>query len=143
MMAASQFSGEGAPMNIRTMHLAVLLLSTAGLSSCDAPEQPQFQKVTYVDDVEPIIQKHCVVCHVTGQQGARESGLLMDSYESLMKGTTFGQVINPGSAMSSSLYILVSGKDRLTVTMPHGKKPLSDEEIETIRVWIENGAVEN
>ena len=130
-------------MNIRVMYLAAPLLISAGLSSCDKAEQPQFQKVTYANDVEPIIQKHCAVCHVTGKQGARESGLLMDSYESLMKGTPFGQVINPGSAMSSSLYILVSGKDRLTVTMPHGKKPLSDEEIETIRVWIENGAVEN
>ena len=130
-------------MNIRVMYLAAPLLISAGLSSCDKAEQPQFQKVTYANDVEPIIQKHCAVCHVTGKQGARESGLLMDSYESLMKGTPFGQVINPGSAMSSSLYILVSGKDRLTVTMPHGKKPLSDEEIETIRVWIENGALEN
>jgi uncharacterized membrane protein len=130
-------------MNIRAMYLAVPLLISAGLSSCDKAEQPRFQKVTYADDVEPIIQKHCAVCHVSGQPGARESGLLMDSYESLMKGTPFGQVINPGSAMSSSLYILVSGKDRLTVTMPHGKNPLSDEEIETIRVWIENGAVEN
>lgn len=130
-------------MNIRAMYLAAPLLISAGLSSCDKAEQPQFQKVTYANDVEPIIQKHCAVCHVSGQQGARKSGLLMDSYESLMKGTPFGQVINPGSAMSSSLYILVSGKDRLTVTMPHGKKPLSDEEIETIRVWIENGAVEN
>ena len=130
-------------MNIRAMYLAVPLLISAGLSSCDKAEQPQYQKVTYANDVEPIIQKHCAVCHVSGQQGARESGLVMDSYESLMKGTPFGQVINPGSAMSSSLFILVSGKDRLTVTMPHGKKPLSDEEIETIRVWIENGAVEN
>jgi len=130
-------------MNIRAMYLAAPLLISAGLSSCDKAEQPQYRKVTYANDVEPIIQKHCAVCHVSGQQGARESGLVMDSYESLMKGTPFGQVINPGSAMSSSLYILVSGKDRLTVTMPHGKKPLSDEEIETIRVWIENGAVEN
>jgi len=130
-------------MNIRAMYLAAPLLISAVLSSCDKAEQPQFQKVTYANDVEPIIQKHCAVCHVSGQQGARESGLVMDSYESLMKGTPFGQVINPGSAMSSSLYILVSGKDRLTVTMPHGKKPLSDEEIETIRVWIENGALEN
>ena len=130
-------------MNIRAMYLAAPLLISAGLSSCDKSEQPQYQKVTYANDVQPIIQKHCAVCHVNGQQGARESGLVMDSYESLMKGTPFGQVINPGSAMSSSLYILVSGKDRLTVTMPHGKKPLSDEEIETIRVWIENGAVEN
>jgi hypothetical protein len=67
----------------------------------------------------------------------------MDSYESVMKGTRFGQVINPGSAISSSLYILVTGKGNLTIDMPHGKDPLSAEEIETIRVWIENGAVEN
>ena len=130
-------------MNIRALPLAVLLLITAGLSSCDIPEQPQLQKVTYADDVAPIMQKHCAECHAAGQQGAKASGLLMDSYESLMKGTEFGPVIKPGSAMASSLYILVSGKDKLTITMPHGKEPLSDEEIETIRVWIENGAVEN
>lgn len=130
-------------MNFRVMHLVVLLLISAGLSSCDKAETPQLQKVTYTDDVEPIIQKHCAECHVTGQQGARASGLLMDSYESLMKGTPFGQVINPGSAMSSSLYILVSGKDNLTINMPHGKDPLSAEDIETIRVWIDNGAVKN
>jgi mono/diheme cytochrome c family protein len=130
-------------MNFRVMHLVVLLLISAGLSSCDKAETPQLQKVTYTDDVEPIIQKHCAECHVTGLQGARASGLLMDSYESLMKGTPVGQVIHPGSPMSSSLYILISGKDKLTINMPHGKKPLSDEEIETIRVWIETGAVEN
>ena len=130
-------------MNIRFMHLAALFPITAALSSCDNQNQPQFHNVTYANDVEPIIQKHCAECHVTGQQGAKASGLLLDSYESLMKGTSLGQVINPGSAMSSSLYILISGKDKLTINMPHGNMPLSDEEIETIRVWIENGAVEN
>jgi mono/diheme cytochrome c family protein len=130
-------------MNIRSMPLAVLLPIAACLAACDQPEPPQRQNVTYADDVRPILQKHCIECHVAGQQGARASGLLLDSYASLMKGTSFGPVINPGSSMASSLYILISGKDKLTITMPHGQKPLSDEEIETIRVWIENGAVEN
>ena len=132
-------------MSIRAMQLAVLLLITAGLVACDKVEQEQlqFQKVTYADDVDPIMQKHCVECHVAGQQGAEASGLLIDSYESVMKGSRFGPVIVPGSAITSSLYILVSGKAKLTITMPHGKDPLSTEEIETIRVWIENGAVEN
>lgn len=80
---------------------------------------------------------------MAGQQGAEASGLLIDSYESLMEGSRFGPVIAPGSPMTSSLYVLVTGKARLTITMPHGKDPLSAEEIETIRVWIENGAVEN
>ena len=130
-------------MNIRSMHIAVLLPIALCMAACDKSEQPQVQKVTYADNVKPILQKHCLECHVTGQQGARASGLVMDSYASLMKGTSFGPVITPGSPMASSLYILVSGKDKLTVTMPHSTKPLSDEEIGTIRVWIENGAVEN
>ena len=131
-------------MRARVMPLAVLLLITAGLAACDKDKvaQPHFQKVTYVDDVAPILQKHCAECHVPGQQGAEASGLLLDSYESIMEGTSFGPVINPGTAMTSSLYVLLTGKERLTITMPHGKAPLSAEEIETIRVWIDNGAVE-
>jgi len=139
----ANISGEDAPMSIRAMHLAVLLVIAAGLAACDKVEQLQFQKVTFADDVDPIMQKHCAECHVAGQQGAEATGFLMDSYESVMKGTRFGPVINPGSAISSSLYILVTGKGNLTIDMPHGKDPLSAEEIETIRVWIENGAIEN
>jgi hypothetical protein len=132
-------------MNIRAMFLEVLLVSTAGLAACDKDkvEQLQFQQVTYTDDVAPIMQKHCAECHVAGLQGAEETGLLVDSYESIMKGSQYGPVIDPGSARTSSLYILVSGKDNLTISMPHGKAPLSAEEIETIRAWIDSGAVEN
>ena len=130
-------------MNIRSMPLAVLLPIVAGLAACDKAEQPQLHKVTYEGAVRPILQKHCIECHAAGQQGARASGLLMDSYESMMKGTSFGPVIHPGSAMASSLYILISGQGKLTITMPHGGQPLSNEEIETIRTWIKNGAVEN
>jgi hypothetical protein len=130
-------------MSIRAIPVAVLLAIAAGLAACDKAEQRQIEKVTFADDVNPIMQRHCGECHLAGQEGARASGFLMDSYESVMKGTRFGPVIHPGSAISSSLYILVSGKGDLTISMPHGKDPLSDEEIETIRVWIENGAVEN
>jgi hypothetical protein len=132
-------------MRIRSMPLAVLLVAIAGLAACNQGkvEQPQVRKVTYADDVEPIMQRHCAECHAAGKQGAVASGLLIDSYESLMKGSRVGPVINPGSAMTSSLYILVSGKDNLTINMPHGKTPLGADELETIRVWIENGAVRN
>jgi hypothetical protein len=130
-------------MSIRAMPLAVLLVIAAGLAACDKVEQLQSKKVTYADDVDPIMQKHCAECHVAGQQGAEASGFLLDSYESIMKGSRFGPVIDPGSAISSSLYILVSGKADLTIAMPHGKDPLGAEDIETIRVWIENGAIEN
>ncbi|MGD2056131.1 MAG: hypothetical protein PVJ15_04935 [Gammaproteobacteria bacterium] len=133
------------------MPVAVLLLIAAGLVACDhdkagesqSQDQPQSRKVSFADDVNPILQKHCAECHVTGGQGARASGFRMDSYQSIMNGTRFGPVVDPGSAITSSLYLLVSGKGELTISMPHGKAPLSAKEVETIRVWIENGAVEN
>lgn len=132
-------------MSFRILHFAVLLVTAAGLAACDNNKvaQQQHRKVTYADDVDPIMQKHCAECHVPGQQGAGESGFLTDSYESVMKGTRFGPVVSPGSATTSSLYNMVAGKGNLTVTMPHGRDPLSAEEVETIRVWIDNGAVEN
>lgn len=130
-------------MSIRARYLALLPVIAAGLAACDKARQPQIQKATYADDVAPIMQKYCAECHVAGQRGAMASGFVMDSYESIMKGTRFGPVIDPGSAISSSLYILVSGKGDLTISMPHGREPLSAGEIETIRVWIEKGAMEN
>ncbi|MGB5259906.1 MAG: c-type cytochrome domain-containing protein [Gammaproteobacteria bacterium] len=132
-------------MSIRAMPLAASLAIAASLAACEKAEveQPQPQKATYADDVAPIMQKYCAECHVAGQQGAEATGFLVDSYESIMQGTRSGPLINPGFARTSSLYILISARDKLTVNMPHGKDPLSAEEIETIRVWIDNGAVEN
>jgi hypothetical protein len=123
---------------------AILLVSGL-LASCEKPgdEQMPMPTVSYADDVVPILQKHCVACHVAGRQGAEASGLLMDSHASLMQGSRFGPVINPGSAMTSSLFVLISGEDRLTVTMPHGKEPLAAADVETIRAWIQNGALDN
>ena len=132
-------------MNMIVVPFIILLLITACLSACDKPvkEVHQIPQVSYMNDVAPILGKHCIRCHLPGTQGAVASGLQMNSYESIMRGSRFGPVINPGSAMTSSLYIMISGEERLTVNMPHGSDPLSDDEIETIRVWIENGANEH
>jgi hypothetical protein len=130
---------------IRGMRPWAILLVSGLLVSCEKPgdEQTPVPTVSYADDVVPILQKHCVACHVAGQQGAEASGLLLDSHASLMQGSRFGPVINPGSAMTSSLFVLISGEERLTVTMPHGKEPLAPAEVETIRAWIETGAPDN
>jgi hypothetical protein len=132
-------------MRFRNLLVSVLLLAGAGLTACDRDQtaQPQIRKVTYSNDVEPILRIHCVECHENENTGAVESGLRLDTYQSLMKGSRLGPVVKPGSALTSSLYILISGKDELTVNMPHGNAPLSAEDIETIRLWIDSGAAEN
>jgi hypothetical protein len=128
-------------MNIRYTLPVVSLLIVVGVAACD--KEAPFRTVTYVDDVEPIVQQHCMECHVAGQEGAEKSGYLMDSYEAVMKGTRFGPVIVPESSESSSLYLLVAGKADPSILMPHSKAPLSTEQITTIRLWIDKGAVKD
>jgi len=97
-------------------------------------------KLTYVTDVEPIFKTHCVECHLASGDGFKASGFGMGNYDDVMKGTKFGPVINPGSAISSTLYLLISGKADPSIRMPHGKSPLPEKDIETIQKWIDQGA---
>lgn len=99
--------------------------------------------VSYANDVDPIIKKHCVECHLNGGKGFLASGFLVESYASLMKGTKFGPVIVPGDPLSSSLYRLVAGEVDKSIQMPHGKEPIPADEIATIERWIEQGAKNN
>ena len=131
-------------MNIQTVSFAALLIITGSLQAAGVETvQQQSPRVNYTDDVAPILQKYCAECHLPGMQGARKTGFLVDSYESVMGETFYGPVIKPGRASTSSLYILITGGDKLMVSMPHGKASLEAEEIETIRAWIDSGAPEN
>lgn len=116
-----------------TTTLLVTVIIAAGLSGCA-------RKVTYAD-VEPSLLKKCAECHTGDHEGVKASGFSVESYESLMKGTRLGPVIVAGSAESSSLYRMVAGKTDPAIHMPHGKDPLSDEQIEMLRIWIDQGAV--
>ena len=96
--------------------------------------------LTYQTNIKPILEANCVSCHVSGSEGYEKSGLLLDSYESLMKGTKFGPVIVPGSSVGSTLYRLVAGQADPSIRMPHGQAALSDEDVATIAAWIDQGA---
>jgi len=99
--------------------------------------------VSYKKDVQPILSKHCSECHVDNGAGIEASGFKTESYETLMQGTKFGPVIVPGDSLSSSLYLLVSGKVDKSIQMPHGREPLSKEETAAIERWINQGAKNN
>ncbi|HSJ81184.1 MAG TPA: c-type cytochrome domain-containing protein [Thiobacillus sp.] len=96
--------------------------------------------LTYQANIKPILEANCVSCHMAGNEGYEKSGLRLDSYESLMKGTKFGPVIVPGSSVGSTLYRLVAGQADPSIRMPHGKAALSDEDVATIAAWIDQGA---
>lgn len=125
-------------MNIRHAFVAALFISSTLSVACSGQHKPG-----YMADVRPILDKHCAECHMPDGVGAQKSGFQIDSYASILKGTKFGPVIVPGAADSSTLYILVAGKADPKINMPHEKAPLSAKDVETIRLWIDQGALDN
>ena len=100
--------------------------------------------VSYQTDVVPILDQHCKACHLPGQPGYVVSGFDVGSYETLMKGTKFGPVVLPGDPLTSVLVMLVEGRVDPSLKMPHGNATTpTAEQIQTIRLWVDQGAKNN
>ena len=110
------------------------------------------QSVSYTEDIQPILFASCLSCHDQNSEGYLTSGFSLDSYDAVMKGTKFGAVVIAGSPESSSLYLVVAHKTASEIHMPphtddalaEGRGvSLTEEQIESIRLWIEQGAQNN
>ena len=99
--------------------------------------------VSFSRDVQPILAKNCSECHAPGGKGFEASGLDTTSYQALMKGGKFGPLVKPGDALTSALNILVEGRAHSSIRMPHGREKLPDKDIETLKVWVNEGAKDN
>jgi uncharacterized membrane protein len=119
--------------------MTLLLLPMLALVGCQSERQ-----VSFAQDVQPIIQKHCIDCHVSGGRGFEASGFAMNSYEGLMKGTRNGPMIIAGDSEGSNMLVLMEGRADPSISMPHGKmEGATGKEIDTIRLWIDQGAKNN
>jgi len=106
-------------------------------------------KTSFEKDVLPILNAHCVMCHLPG--GAQgELSLYPDAWSELVgvpsKQSPLLQV-EPGSPDRSYLYIkLIDSGESVGgsgLLMPIQQAPLDHDQIETIRLWIEQGAQQN
>jgi Planctomycete cytochrome C len=113
--------------------LMTLLMFGAGCS----------REVSFKQDVYPILSSNCLSCHKPGTEGYIKSGLSMENYDGLMKGTKFGPVIIPGSHISSTLILLLERKGHPSINMPKDKPELPDNQVDLIRKWIDQGAKNN
>jgi hypothetical protein len=94
------------------------------------------KKIDFARDIEPLLQKRCLVCHGAQQQ---MSGFRLDSREAALKGGVSGVDIKPGDSSASRLIRLVSGAEGKKVMPPVGPR-MSAEEVTTLRAWIDQGA---
>ena len=101
--------------------------------------------VSYENDIAPILNDKCLRCHKQPDgMGYVQSGLNVASYETLMQGTMFGEVIIPGDSKRSVINKLIEGRAGESMRMPHGDaKKLTEAEVEQIKRWVDQGALNN
>ena len=108
--------------------------------------------VSFAGDVQPLLTASCVQCHDKSAEGYAASGFSLEDYDSVMKGTNLGAVVVAGSRMSSALYLVIAHKTDPAIQMPphhdnalaEGRGvALTDEQIEMIGAWIDQGAKDN
>jgi uncharacterized membrane protein len=121
---------------------AVLALAGAALAGSTLPGCGE-RTVSFSEQVQPIIERRCTECHQPGASGYEASGLELTTYDSLMRGTRYGPIVEPGDPMISVLNQLIEGRAHPSIAMPHGRDRLPDGEIALLRQWVEQGARDN
>ena len=96
------------------------------------------KKIGFDKEVFPFFKSNCLPCHLA--ENENPSGLALDNYETLMKGGNHGNTVMPGRPKESMLYIKLLPNPPFGKQMARNKKKLTDEEIQTIHDWIEQGA---
>ncbi|MDZ7750974.1 MAG: c-type cytochrome domain-containing protein [Gammaproteobacteria bacterium] len=121
----------------------IILLPVAALAMTACDRGTEDAEVSFSREVKPILEARCGDCHAPGGKGTEKSGLVLENYDALMRGTRLGPVVQPGNAISSTLYLVVAGKADRSIRMPHGDSELSEQEVATIERWIDQGANNN
>lgn len=126
--------------NIYTISTIVTLLACLYFSGCATTPQVSYQR-----DVHPILVDKCIDCHTPPYgEGFRRSGLIMESYESLMEGSIYGPVVVPGDSKTSPLNMQIEGRaGDLSEQLKNRNMPITEHEIEVLRLWVEQGAKNN
>ena len=116
------------------------LLTSISLAGCAIET-----RISYQGDVYPIFEDKCIGCHTPPfGEGYRKTGLDLGSYEALLQGSIYGPVIVPGNSKNSALNMLVEGRaGDLSRTLEMQHKPMTDHEIEVLRLWVGQGARNN
>ncbi len=139
-------------LRILILCTAAVVMATLFLAGCSdmgsAPVAPdpltttpppqQGQDVSFANQVSPIFQRYgCYGCH--GGSG----GLFVTSVAQLLRGGDHGPVVVPGKADTSNLVRKLSAGPPFGDRMPQGGPYLPDSTLQTIKLWINQGAKDN
>ena len=109
--------------------LIVVLASIAARADDNAP--PSFSK-----QIKPFVAKYCMECH---NHDDADSGLVVESFESLLKGGEHGPAFVAGKPDESRIVLQLEGKVKPKMPPKAANQP-KPEEIALVRAWVTAGA---
>ena len=134
------------------MALLVLLLSAcsdSGVTSSDDDDMPPVENggdeigtEPVFTNIQKIFEQNCASCHI----GSNTNGVQLDSYKNVIEsvGDRYGiNVVQPEDADGSPLVDKIEPNPEFGGRMPQGGSFLSQQRIDQIREWIDNGAENN
>ena len=107
----------------------LLLIPVSTLGAVQSPPEPDFNR-----DILPIFQRECVGCH---SSALKLGGLVLESYQDLMKGGEQGTPLVAGHADQSLLVRMLEGTAEPRMPL-NGQLPA--EQIQLVRAWIDASA---
>lgn len=97
--------------------------------------------VFYTEVIQPILNQKCVSCH---NDKKTKGGLKMNSYNAIMKGGKNGLVVMINNSIDSKIHKRMNLPIEDSYHMPpKSRTQPSMEEIELIKIWIDNSASKN
>ncbi|MFK7820634.1 MAG: DUF1553 domain-containing protein [Planctomycetaceae bacterium] len=112
---------------LKTRLLLLGLICLSGFDPCHAKND--FQKT-----IAPLLESHCLDCHNSVDQ---KGGFSLQTASELRES---GFVV-PRRSTDSDLLAVVTGHDGEPASMPKNGKPLTVDQIQSLRDWIDAGAV--
>ena len=94
------------------------------------------ETVSFSRDIAPLLISNCNGCHYNGTRNS--GGLQFNAFAGLIKGGDSGVALKPTKPEESLLIKKLRGTEG--ARMPMGRSPLSDEQIQLVATWIQEGA---
>jgi len=96
------------------------------------------EKVTFEDDVEPLLSIACANCHNPEEQ---KGGFDVTSHAALLAGGSGGEVVSGGDPSGSRLLAILRQQE--SPRMPPNGAPMPEADIAVIEAWIAGGILES
>src|SRR2546428_8752980 len=95
------------------------------------------EKITYQDQILPLVEANCSKCHNADK---KKADLELTSYQGALKGSGSGPVVVSGNLDGSKLWKALNHAEE--PFMPPNRGKLDDKEIEKFKKWILGGLLE-